>query len=102
MGWDVTVVTVRLGIEITRDSFGLNIVEYMGPQVVLGEIPILVRYIDALRCVCLPKSEVSSQKTMDYVNSTLISVLKMSRASRPAARVWLVCNSNAVYKSYST
>ena len=61
---------VRLGIEITRDSFCLNIVEYMGPQVVLGEIPTLVRYIDALGCVCLPKNEVSSQKKVDYVNST--------------------------------
>ena len=53
---------VRLGIEVAHDSFGLNIVEYMGPQVVLGEIPTLVRYIDALCRVCLPKSEVSSQK----------------------------------------
>ena len=93
---------VWLGIEITRDSFGLNIIKYMGPQVVLGEIPILVRYINALCCICLPKSEVSLQKTMDYINSTLISMLKMSRASRPAARVWLVCNSNAVYRLYST
>ena len=93
---------VRLGIEVTRDSFGLDIVEYMGPQVVLGEIPTLVRYIDALCRICLPKSEVSSQKKVNYVNSTLISLLKVSRASRPAARVWLVCNSNAVYRSYST
>ena len=93
---------VQLGIEVTCDSFGFNIVEYMGPQVVLGEIPTLFRYIDALCRICLPKSEMSSQKTVNYVNSTLISLLKMLRASCPAAMVWLVCNSNAVYRSYST